>query len=89
VNAKPSELSGGQLQRVAIARSLANDPAILLMDEPTGNLDSQSEKDVLEHIFNIHEAGKTVIMVTHSNDIAKQAELIFEIRDGQLLNSSS
>ena len=84
-NSKPSELSGGQLQRVAIARSLANDPPILLMDEPTGNLDSQSEKDVLEHIFNIHKEGKTIVMVTHSSDIAKEAELLFEIRDGRLL----
>ena len=86
-NSKPSELSGGQLQRVAIARSLANDPSILLMDEPTGNLDSESEKDVLEHIFNIHKTGKTIIIVTHSSDIAKQAEVIFEIRDGQLITT--
>jgi len=86
-NSKPSELSGGQLQRVAIARSLANDPSILLMDEPTGNLDSQSEQDVLEHIFNIRKTGKTIVIVTHSNDIAKQAELLFEIRDGQLLTT--
>ena len=84
-NAKPAELSGGQLQRVAIARSLANDPAILLMDEPTGNLDSQSEQDVLEHIFHIHNTGKTIVIVTHNSDIAKQAELLFEIRDGQLV----
>jgi len=81
-DAKPSELSGGQLQRVAIARSLANDPSILLMDEPTGNLDSQSEQDVLNHIFKIHKTGKTIVVVTHNNDIAKQAELLFEIRDG-------
>jgi len=84
-NSKPSELSGGQLQRVAIARSLANDPSILLMDEPTGNLDSQSEQDVLKNIFNIHKTGKTIIIVTHSGDIAKQAGLLFEIRDGQLI----
>ncbi|MCL2396757.1 MAG: ABC transporter ATP-binding protein [Defluviitaleaceae bacterium] len=84
-NSKPSELLGGQLQRVAIARSLANDPDILLMDEPTGNLDSQSEKDALEHIFNIHKTGKTIVVVTHSSDIAKQAELLFEIRDGRLM----
>jgi len=84
-SAKPSELSGGQLQRVAIARSLANDPAILLMDEPTGNLDSQSEADVLAHILNIHKTGKTIIIVTHNNDIARQAELLFEIRDGRLV----
>ena len=83
-SSKPSELSGGQLQRVAIARSLANDPSILLMDEPTGNLDSQSEQDVLEHIFKIHKTGKTIVIITHSSDIAKQAELLFEIRDGKL-----
>ncbi|MCL2840367.1 MAG: ABC transporter ATP-binding protein [Defluviitaleaceae bacterium] len=83
-NAKPSELSGGQLQRVAIARSLANDPPILLMDEPTGNLDSQSEHDVMVHIKNIHKSGKTIVFVTHSHEIASQAELLFEIRDGQL-----
>ena len=83
-NAKPAELSGGQQQRIAIARSLANDPPILLMDEPTGNLDSQSEQDVLAHIFNIHKTGKTIIMVTHSHDIAKRAGHLFEIRDGRL-----
>ena len=88
-NSKPSELSGGQLQRVAIARSLANDPPILLMDEPTGNLDSGSEHDVMEHIFNIHKTGKTIVFVTHSSDIARHAELLFEIRDGQLTNSSN
>ena len=82
---KPAELSGGQLQRVAIARALANDPDILLMDEPTGNLDSQSEQDVLNHIYDIHKAGKTIVIVTHSRDIAKRAELLFEIRDGQLV----
>ena len=83
-NAKPSELSGGQLQRVAIARALANDPNILLMDEPTGNLDSESEREVMEHIYNIHKTGKTVVIVTHNNEIAKQAELLFEIYDGKL-----
>ena len=84
-NSKPSELSGGQLQRVAIARALANDPPILLMDEPTGNLDSQSEQDVMEHIFSIHKTGKTIVFVTHSSDIAKQSQLLFEIHDGQLV----
>jgi len=86
VNFKISELSGGQLQRIAIARSLANSPDILLMDEPTGNLDSKSEQDVLNHIFNVHKSGKTIVMVTHSSEIAKQAELVFEIRDGKLKN---
>ena len=86
VNSKPVELSGGQAQRVAIARALANDPPILLMDEPTGNLDSQSEQEVLEYIFNIHKTGKTVVIVTHSNELAKRAELVFEIYDGKLKN---
>jgi putative ABC transport system ATP-binding protein len=84
-NSKPSQLSGGQKQRVAIARALANDPDILLMDEPTGNLDSQSEEEVLSHIFKIHKTGKTIVIVTHNNELAKKAELLFEIRDGRLI----
>jgi putative ABC transport system ATP-binding protein len=86
VNAKPSELSGGQQQRVAIARSLANDPDILLMDEPTGNLDSESEAEVLDSIFKLHKGGKTIVIVTHNNEIAKKAEKVFTIKDGRLLN---
>lgn len=83
-NAKPSELSGGQQQRVSIARALANDPEILLMDEPTGNLDSESEEEVLNHILKIHKAGKTVIIVTHNRELAEKAEMIFEIHDGRM-----
>ena len=83
-NSKPSELSGGQVQRIAIARALANNPPILLMDEPTGNLDSKSEEDVLEYILNVHKTGKTIVIVTHNSDLSKHAELIFEIRDGLL-----
>ena len=83
-NAKPSELSGGQQQRISIARALANDPDILLMDEPTGNLDSESEEEVLKHIFDIHKTGKTIVIVTHNNELAKKAEIVFEIRDGKL-----
>ena len=83
-NAKPNEMSGGQQQRVSIARALANDPDILLMDEPTGNLDSESEAEVLEHIFDIHKAGKTIVIVTHNNELAKKAEMLFEIRDGRI-----
>lgn len=86
-NAKPSELSGGQQQRISIARALANDPDILLMDEPTGNLDSESETEVLDHIFNIHKAGKTIVIVTHNNELAKKAEILFEVRNGRLNNS--
>ncbi|MDA8340518.1 MAG: ABC transporter ATP-binding protein [Nitrospiraceae bacterium] len=84
LNAKPSELSGGQQQRVAIARALANDPEILLMDEPTGNLDSESEAEVLDAIFKLHKKGKTVVIITHNNEIAKMAEIVFEIKDGKL-----
>jgi len=83
-DSKPSELSGGQIQRVAIARALANDPPILLMDEPTGNLDSKSEQDVLDYILGVHKTGKTIVIVTHNNELAKHAQLIFEIRDGLL-----
>jgi len=85
-NAKPNEMSGGQQQRVSIARALANSPDILLMDEPTGNLDSQSEKEVLEHIFAIHKTGKTVIIVTHNKELAQKAEVLLEIRDGKLVS---
>jgi putative ABC transport system ATP-binding protein len=83
-NSKPYELSGGQQQRVSIARALANDPDILLMDEPTGNLDSQSEEEVLKHIFRIHKTGKTVVIVTHNNELAAKAEILFEVRDGRI-----
>jgi len=86
-NAKPSELSGGQQQRVSIARALANDPDILLMDEPTGNLDSVSEEEVLKHVFEIHKMGKTIVIVTHNNELAKKSENLFEIRDGKLSHS--
>ena len=85
LNSKPSELSGGQMQRVAIARALANDPSILLMDEPTGNLDSRSEYEVMEHVLDIHKSGKTIVFVTHSKEISKNAEILFEIRDGLLV----
>ncbi|MBI5756374.1 MAG: ABC transporter ATP-binding protein, partial [Nitrospirae bacterium] len=83
-NAKPSELSGGQQQRVAIARALANDPEMLLMDEPTGNLDSESETEVLSQIFKLHKRGKTIIIVTHNSEIARKAEIVFRIKDGRV-----
>ena len=84
LKAKPSELSGGQQQRVAIARALANDPEILLMDEPTGNLDSESEAEVLGTIFRLHKEGKTVVIVTHNDEIAKRAEMVIRIKNGRL-----
>ncbi|MEO0268939.1 MAG: ABC transporter ATP-binding protein [candidate division WOR-3 bacterium] len=86
LKAKPSELSGGEQQKVAIARALANDPEILLMDEPTGNLDSESESEVLEQIFKLHKQGKTIIIVTHNSEIAKMAEMVIRIKDGKVVN---
>jgi putative ABC transport system ATP-binding protein len=80
--AKPGQLSGGQQQRVAIARALANDPDILLMDEPTGNLDSVAEAEVLDLLQTLHRQGKTVVIVTHSDEVAKRAERIIRVRDG-------
>jgi putative ABC transport system ATP-binding protein len=79
---KPNELSGGQRQRVAIARALVNSPSIILADEPTGNLDSKTSYEIMELIEKIHEAGNTVIIVTHEEDIAKRAKRIVRLRDG-------
>ena len=83
-DALPRQLSGGQQQRVAIARALANDPDILLMDEPTGNLDSTAEAEVMATLLGLHKKGKTVVIVTHNNEIARQAEAIIQVRDGLL-----
>jgi putative ABC transport system ATP-binding protein len=85
-DSKPNQLSGGQQQRVAIARALANDPDILLMDEPTGNLDSVAETGILNILHSQHRQGKTIIIVTHNNEIAKQAEQIINVKDGQIVN---
>lgn len=79
---RPNELSGGQRQRVAIARALVNNPSIILADEPTGNLDSKTSYEIMELIEKIHEAGNTVIIVTHEEDIAKRAKRIVRLRDG-------
>jgi putative ABC transport system ATP-binding protein len=78
----PSQLSGGQQQRVAIARALVNEPQILLADEPTGNLDSKSEKEVMDIFHGLHKSGLTVILVTHNPDIAKHAGRTIFMRDG-------
>jgi len=80
----PPELSGGQQQRVAIARSMANDPLILLADEPTGNLDSHTTAEILDLIGNLHDRGKTVIMVTHEADVAARSMRVIHLRDGQI-----
>lgn len=81
---KPAEMSGGQQQRVAVARAIAAKPPIILADEPTGNLDSHSTAEILNILKKLHEAGKTVIMITHDPDIAEQAERIIRIKDGKI-----
>ena len=81
---KPTELSGGQQQRVAIARSLVNDPPILLADEPTGNLDSKSGEDIMKMIHHLHEQGNTIILITHDNEVAEEAERVIRILDGKI-----
>lgn len=79
---KPNELSGGQRQRVAIARALVNNPSIILADEPTGNLDSKTSLEIMGILESIHNAGNTIILVTHENDIAQHAHRIVRLRDG-------
>jgi len=82
VNHRPNELSGGQRQRVAVARALVNDPAIILADEPTGNLDSKTSYEIMGLFEQIHQLGNTVILVTHEHDIAMHAHRIVRLRDG-------
>lgn len=81
---KPNELSGGQSQRVAIARALVNDPAIILADEPTGNLDTRTSHEIMEIFQTIHGNGNTIVLVTHEEDIANHARRIIRLRDGNI-----
>src|ERR1019366_6664999 len=82
VKHKPNELSGGQKQRVAVARALVNKPAIILADEPTGNLDSKTSEEIMGLFEEIHKQGNTIILVTHEEDIAQHAHRIVRLKDG-------
>jgi putative ABC transport system ATP-binding protein len=84
INHKPNELSGGQAQRVAIARALVLDPVMILADEPTGNLDSHSGDEIMGLMRSLHDQGRTVVMVTHADDIAEYAQRIIHFRDGKI-----
>ncbi len=85
MNHKPSEMSGGQQQRVAIARAIAARPPVILADEPTGNLDSSSTKEIMGILQKLHSEGRTVVIITHDDDIARQAKRIIRIMDGKIV----
>ena len=85
IHHKPAEMSGGQQQRVAIARAIAAKPPVILADEPTGNLDSASTKEIMGILRSLHDTGRSVILITHDNDIADQAKRVVRILDGKIV----
>ena len=85
----PSELSGGQQQRVAVARALVTNPALILADEPTGNLDSVASGDVMDIFAEVHRAGRTVVVITHEEEVAARAHRVIRLRDGQIVSDST
>jgi len=84
----PNKLSGGERQRVAIARALANDPNIIIADEPTGNLDSKTGKNIMDMFCQLHQKGKTLIIVTHDASIASYAQRVVTVHDGKIIRDS-
>ena len=85
INHLPSQLSGGQKQRVAIARALINDPEIILADEPTGNLDTKTGEEIMSVLKDLNKKGKTIILVTHNNELAKLADKVIKLKDGKII----
>ena len=87
VHHRPNELSGGQRQRVAVARALVNRPSIILADEPTGNLDTQTSRQIMDLLAEVHRQGRTIVMVTHEADIAAYASHHLHMRDGRIVKA--